>query len=77
MALWVHQMAGFFPDKVRELYGVPQGFDPVSAIAIGYGAPTGSLPEKLAHREKSPRKRKPVSEFVFSERWGQKAPQFL
>ncbi len=76
LGLWVHQIAGFHPEKVRELYGVPEGFDPVSAVAIGYGAPTGDLPEKLAQREKSPRKRKPASEFVFSGRWGQPAPQF-
>ena len=76
LGLWVHQMAGFQSGKVREVYGVPEGYDPVSAIAIGYGAPTGELPEKLAQREKAPRTRMPASEFVFTGHWGRKAPQF-
>src|SRR5262245_27843913 len=30
LGLCVHQMAGFYPDKVRELYGVPDDFEPVA-----------------------------------------------
>jgi nitroreductase len=30
----VHQMAGFYPDTVRELYGVPDGFEPVTGIVL-------------------------------------------
>ena len=36
LGLYVHQMAGFYPDKVRELYSVPEGFEPVAGIALGY-----------------------------------------
>ena len=36
MGLFAHPMAGFYPDKVRELYGVPEGYEPVAAIAAGY-----------------------------------------
>src|SRR3979411_2609880 len=31
--LCVHQMAGFSPQKVTELYHIPDGFEPVAAIA--------------------------------------------
>src|SRR5438105_2828787 len=34
--LFVHQMAGFYPDKVRELYGVPDDFEQVAGIVLGY-----------------------------------------
>src|SRR4029434_3215623 len=35
LGLFVHQMAGFYPDKVRELYGVPDDFEPVAGIVLG------------------------------------------
>src|SRR5207237_10433271 len=38
LGLFVHQMAGFSPEKVREIYGVPEQFEPVAAIAVGYAA---------------------------------------
>jgi nitroreductase len=69
--LFVHQMAGFSPEKVREIYGVPDGFEPVAAIAIGYGADIGALPEELRARELVGRSRKPVNSFVFQGRWGE------
>src|SRR5437870_7446908 len=43
--LFVHQMAGFSPEKVAELYKIPDQFEPVAAIAIGYGGSLEDLPE--------------------------------
>jgi nitroreductase len=74
MSLFVHQMAGFSPEKVRETYSVPDGFEPVAAIAIGYGVEADGLPEDLRDRELSPRSRKPVEDFVFDGRWGETSP---
>ena len=74
LGLMVHQMAGFHPDKVRELYGVPKEFEPVAAIALGYPGDPQSLPEKLRKRELASRERKPLAEFVFTGRWGQTSP---
>lgn len=71
LGLVVHQMAGFHPDKVRELYGIPKEFEPVAAIALGYPGDPESLPERLKKRELAPRERKPLTDFVFSGRWGQ------
>ena len=34
--LAVHQMAGFFADKARDLFRIPDGWEPMAAIAIGY-----------------------------------------
>jgi nitroreductase len=70
LGLMVHQMAGFHPDKVRELYGVPKEFEPVAAIALGYPGDPKSLPDKLRTRELAPRERKHIAEFVFTGRWG-------
>ncbi len=71
LGLAVHQMAGFHPDRVRELYGVPKEYEPVAAIAIGYPGDPEILPERLRKRELAPRERKPLTAFVFSGRWGQ------
>ena len=73
LGLVVHQMAGFFPEKVRESYGVPEGFEPLTAIALGYPADVGVLAESLRERELAPRSRKPIGSFVFEGRWGTKS----
>jgi nitroreductase len=72
--LFVHQMAGFSPDKVREIYGVPEGFEPVAAIAVGYPADADILPESFRQREIGPRQRKPINSFVFESKWGETSP---
>ncbi len=74
LGLSVHQMAGILPDKVRELYGIPHGFDPVAGLALGYVGDPDSLPEPLRQREQAKRMRKPLAEFIFSSRWGQGSP---
>ncbi len=69
----VHQMIGILPDRVRELYSVPDGEEPLTALAIGYAADPESLDETLGARDKAMRTRKSISEFVFAEQWGSAA----
>ena len=69
--LFVHQMAGILPDKIRELYQIPASHEPVTGFALGYPGTPEQLPDKLRQRETAPRTRKPIGEFVFSGRWGQ------
>jgi len=64
MGLFVHPMAGFYPDKVRELYGVPEGYEPVAAIAAGYAGDPAALSESLRQRELAPRVRKSQEDFL-------------
>ncbi|AFY38223.1 nitroreductase [[Leptolyngbya] sp. PCC 7376] len=72
IGLRVHQMGGFDKEKAREVYGIPIGFEPAAAVAIGYPADLTSLEDEgLKEREMSPRVRKPLSEIVFSETWEQ------
>ena len=47
--------------QVRELFGIPEEI--ALAAHVGVGFPADPWPKKLA--------RKPVSEFAFSERWGE------
>lgn len=71
--LSVHQMAGFHPDRVRELYDLPDEVEPVAAMALGYPGDPDDAPEERRERELSPRRREPLPEFVFEGRWGEPA----
>ncbi len=74
LGLAVHQMAGILPDKAREVYGIPEDYEVVAGIALGYPGDAAKLDEKLRRREQAPRSRKPLEEFVFTDRWGKKSP---
>jgi nitroreductase len=71
LGLGVHQMAGFSSDRARELYAIPEGYDPVAAIAIGEVADPSTLPDDLEKRERAERSRRPQSELVFAGTWGE------
>lgn len=63
LGLAVHCMAGFDPICVRTTYSVPEGWEPVAAIAIGYPA----------EQEPEERTRKELGTFVFEGDWGSAA----
>ncbi|MEM9252502.1 MAG: nitroreductase family protein [Planctomycetota bacterium] len=74
MGLFVHQMAGVDLDRIRDTYAVPEGFEPFSAAAIGYGGNPGQLPDGLAEAETGERVRKPLTELVFADAFGKASP---
>ena len=74
--LFVHQMAGFDPQKAIELFHIPKGWEPIATFVIGYPGDPKDLPESLRERELAPRSRKPIKEFVMSGEWGKPA-EFL
>lgn len=67
--LYVHQMAGIVPARAKTLLAIPDGWEPVSGLAIGYLGDPATLPEKLQQRELAESTRKPQDEFVFSAQW--------
>lgn len=69
MDLWVHQMAGFDQTNAKKELRIPEGFDPVVMLAIGYLGDVDSAPENLKRRQLAERKRKPINEFVFKNLW--------
>jgi nitroreductase len=71
--LYVHQMAGFDANKAREVFHIPDGWQAVAAIAIGYPGDPDSLPNKLRERELAPRVRKKLADFVMTGDWGHTA----
>jgi nitroreductase len=71
MGIFVHPMAGFDPDKARSVFHIPEDFEPMTAVAIGYLGDPNTLPEKLKARELAPRARKPMNEIAFGAEWGE------
>lgn len=68
--LVVHQMAGILPDKIRELYGVPEGWTPLTAIGIARHGDIALLPDRMQGMERAPRERRPLAGSVFTGAFG-------
>ena len=73
LGLYVHVMAGFDKEKTKKVFGIPDPYEPVSVTAIGYRAPSSTLPKALREREEAPRSRKSLRETVFENDWGRPA----
>mgnify|MGYP001366033122 CR=1 FL=1 len=69
--LCVHQMIGLDPEKAREIFAIPEGYEAYTALAIGYKADANDVAEELAKRDAGTRERKPLHEFVFGGQFGQ------
>lgn len=67
LGLHTHSMAGFDHDKARKSFNVPADYDMGAVTALGYLGDPESLPEQMKKNELSPRQRKDLSQFVFSE----------
>ena len=68
--IYTHQMAGFYPDKARAAYQIPEAYEPFTAVAMGYRADeTSHLSEQQRERDTGARQRQPLSELVFSGAW--------
>lgn len=68
--LFVHPMAGFSRERTQELYGIPEDFEPVTALAMGYYGDPDDLDGDLRERELAPRERRPLRESLFTGNWG-------
>jgi nitroreductase len=58
MGIYLHQMAGIIPGKAIELLNIPEGYEPVTAIAFGY-----------YEGESGVKPRKDVAEIAFKGVW--------
>jgi nitroreductase len=52
----IHQMAGFSAQMASDLFNLPEGYEPVTMVALGY-----------SDEKKPDRSRKAIEEFVFEE----------
>jgi len=71
--LVAHQMGGFSKEKAVELFSIPGDHAPLVMMAIGYHGELDDLNPDFRDMEKAPRERKPLSELVFADKFGNPA----
>lgn len=71
--LWIHQMGGFDAEKARELFDIPEDYEAITAIAVGYEGDYKALHPNLQKMEVAKRERKAMDSFVFSGKFGEKS----
>ncbi len=64
LGLGMHQLGGFSPDKVRAAFAIPDVYDLVTVLVLGWPGDADGLPEHLRERERTRSLRKPLSELV-------------
>lgn len=70
MGLQAHQMAGFSKTKLMESFSIPDEFEPMSMIAVGYQSESlDTIPESYHEDELMPRGRNPISLHFFDGQW--------
>lgn len=62
--LAVHAMAGIDVERIRTEYKLPEGVEPVAAIAAGWPGDPDTLSERQRASETAPRSRKSLEEIV-------------
>jgi len=73
LGLTTHQMAGFFPQPLKETFKLPDSVEATTVIAVGYQTEDTNVIEvdELKQRELAERQRTPLSELCFTGEWGQ------
>lgn len=73
LGLQAHQMAGFDQEKARKDLAIPEGYDPVAMITIGYFGDVNLLSDSARQKELGPRSRRPAGDSVFGGSWGNRS----
>jgi nitroreductase len=69
LGLMVHQMGGFDAAGIRAAFAIPDTFDCMAMIAVGYQLPEDRIPAELAEREFAPRTRRELAETFYRGEW--------
>jgi nitroreductase len=69
--LIAHPMAGFNADGAREVFGIPEGVQPIAVVAVGSLGDYGNAPPEIVERDAQGRKRLPLEDVAFAGGWGQ------
>jgi len=67
LGLNVHQMGGYDRQKAIESLNIPEAYEPIVIMAIGYPGDPDSLSENLKLREEAPRERYTQEFFVLNK----------
>lgn len=66
LGLFTHPMGGFNKDNIIAAFSIPDAYEPVTVIAVGYYGRVEDLPEELQKREKLIRSRKEFQDLIYS-----------
>jgi nitroreductase len=69
LGMGLHQLGGLDAEAARAAFAIPDTYDVVSALALGFPGDPDSLPEHLRERELVRTQRRPLSELVFRGRF--------
>lgn len=69
LGLMVHQMGGYDAAKVRAEFAIPERYECMAMIVVGYQLPEERIPDDLKSREYAPRSRRPLAESFFLGEW--------
>jgi nitroreductase len=70
LGLLAHQMGGFDAARLRAAFQIPERYECMAMIAIGYPGDPSTLAEPYRSREHAQRVRRPVEERFFEAAWG-------
>jgi nitroreductase len=70
LGLMVHQMGGFDAGKIRAEFAIPERYECMAMMTVGYQLPEDRIPDELKEREYAPRSRRPLAESFFMGEWG-------
>jgi nitroreductase len=69
LGLMAHQMGGFDAEKARQTVKVPERYQILAMVTVGYQAAVDNLADDVKERELSARSRKPLGELFFDGSW--------
>jgi nitroreductase len=69
LGLMAHQMGGFDADKARTTFNVPERYQILAMVTVGYQVAVESLSGEVKERELAARSRKPLDELFFNGVW--------
>jgi hypothetical protein len=71
LGLMIHQMGGFDAIMIREVFAIPETFDCLAMLTVGYQLPEESIPEILREREYAARSRRELAATFYRDVWGE------
>src|SRR5512133_464241 len=63
--IYVHQMAGYSVEKVKEYFNLGDDIEPVAMMAVGYLGDGSLISPELFKRDENRRPRRSIAEFVY------------
>lgn len=71
--VYVHQMAGYSVEKVKDYFKLADDIEPVAMMAVGYLGDGNSLTPELLKRDEKRRPRRSITEYVYKNSFSKRA----